>query len=373
MTTRAGLLALGVLGIALASCSPATQPKSDVPSMAETVAHRVPDVRLIGAITTHDYRRNLVLSPYGLRRLFAMLAVGARGRTHDQIVEALGVDEAAEARLPLPGFRVRDGMWIDRRFRTLRSYESAIRERFGADIAHVDFGSPDAVPRIERWVSRATDGQVPRIPLPADLTFVAADALVYHVEWSQPFALAATKPEPFNAVDGTMTVPMMHRGVAAAVFEDARGRYLRLPFTDGNSMMIALPTKLTASTLTHAIQVLDKPFQPMDVELALPRFSISSHVDLVKALLGLGVTSAFGADADFSPIFGKPGVGLTFAFQQGAIAVDERGVKMAVVSIVGSEQGPHRVMTFKVDRPFAFVVEDAKTRQILIAGIVARP
>jgi len=350
--------------------------KSDVQPTADPTARRASDVRLVGAITADDYQRNMVLSPYGLRRLFAMLLLGARGRTHDQIAGALDVTDETDATPPaLPGFHVRDGMWIARGYTTLPSFETAIRSRFGADIAHVDFGSPDAIPSIKRWVSRATGGQVPSLPLPHDdLRFVAVDALMYHVAWSQPFEVGNTKAGPFHAADGTTQVPMMHRVVSAQIFDDARGRYIRLPFTDGNSMLIALPTKnLVASTLTHAVQVLDAPFATAEVQLTLPRFSVSSLVDLLRPLERLGIADSFRPDADFTPIFGHAGSRLTFAFQQGAIAVDERGAQMAVVSVVGVDLGPSLLRTFNVDRPFAFVVEDSKTHQVLVAGIVAHP
>jgi len=166
----------------------------------------------------------------------------------------------------------------------------------------------------------------------------------------------------------------MHSEISVPVFADAQGRYVRLPFTDGNSMLIALPTNgLTASTLTHAIQVLDARFAPTTVDLTLPRFTISTHVDLRRPLERVGITRSFGRDADYTPIFGRAGVALTEAYQQGAIAVDEHGARVSVVSLVGVEMGPHVVTPFSVDRPFAFAVEDAKTKQILVAGIVVRP
>ena len=315
-----------------------------------------------------------MISPFGLRRLFGMLVLGARGGTRDQIVTALGLSDASDAAPSLPGFHVSDGMWIDRIYTTLPSFEVVVRSRFAADVAHVDFRSPDTMPSIERWVSQSTGGQIPSIPLSPGTTFVAADALTYRVGWAQPFEVGNTKLGPFHAADGTASVPMMHREVTAQEFGDAHTEYLRLPFTDGNSMLIALPDKgLTSTTLTDAMEMLDRQASPIDVALTLPRFTVSSHVELRDPLVRMGMTSSFNGDADYSAIFGRPGVALTRVFQQGAIAVDERGATMSVVSVAAVELGMRQLVTFNVDRPFAFVIEDNTTHQVLVAGIVAHP
>jgi serpin B len=113
------------------------------------------------------------------------------------------------------------------------------------------------------------------------------------------------------------------------------------------------------------------------VTLALPRFRLESAFDLIPALRRLGVTEAFGDEADFGGITGTGRLHIDAVAHQAYIDVDEHGTEAAAATAVAiaalaAFQAPPPV-TVVVDRPFLFAILDRATGQAVFAGQVSLP
>ena len=99
----------------------------------------------------------------------------------------------------------------------------------------------------------------------------------------------------------------------------------------------------------------------LTIHLALPKFDISSQIELSEGLQALGVTDVFDpSQSDFSPMTRD----LTDIFVSKAehgvrVAVDEEGVTAAAYTVMamnGSGAPPDDEISFTLDRPFLFVI-----------------
>ena len=111
------------------------------------------------------------------------------------------------------------------------------------------------------------------------------------------------------------------------------------------------------------------------VRLTVPKFDVSSELDLIPAMKQLGITDAIDPSAsDFSPLTSESeGVHITSARQDTRVMIDEEGVKAVSVTIMLAGAGqPDRYVDMTMDRPFIFeIVSD--TGLPLFVGVIQNP
>ena len=115
----------------------------------------------------------------------------------------------------------------------------------------------------------------------------------------------------------------------------------------------------------------------LTVHLTMPKFDVSSDLDLVDGLRALGVTDVFDPlAADFTPTAQDPaGIFLSQAMHAARVAVDEEGCTAAAYTVMmeaGAAMPPEEEVDFILDRPFLFAVTGPHDTPLFI-GIVNTP
>ncbi len=110
-----------------------------------------------------------------------------------------------------------------------------------------------------------------------------------------------------------------------------------------------------------------------EVNLSLPKFDVSSDIDLTDALKALGVTDVFdGNNSDFSPLTSDDGIFVSSARHAARCAVDEEGVTAAAYTVMlleGCAAQDYEPVDFILDRPFLFVITGYDNLPIFV-GVV---
>ena len=111
------------------------------------------------------------------------------------------------------------------------------------------------------------------------------------------------------------------------------------------------------------------------IELQLPRWTFRSQAELAGILGALGMPTAFGDGADFTPMTDEDlDLRISAVVHQGFVAVDEHGTEAAAATAVAMETTAMPVTTpFHVDRPFLFVIHDVEHGTPLFLGRVTDP
>lgn len=217
--------------------------------------------------------------------------------------------------------------------------------------------------------------------------------------WVHPFNPISTKPSPFyNLTRRPFLVEMMFQRMEVP-FADiesldctAVALPYRLNYTSGEDeesrleLMIFLPNSVTGLDNLEA-KLVQQPFsvtlrefrESKDLFIYLPKFQLSSELDLRPALTQVGLESLFLSEsASFSRMFqqsqrqgtGQFGVLKTSHF--GRFSVDEWGTngKAWSTAFVTKKESPIRKHlnpeVFRVDRPFVGVLYDS-TRHMVLA------
>ena len=113
----------------------------------------------------------------------------------------------------------------------------------------------------------------------------------------------------------------------------------------------------------------------MKVNLSVPKFDVSSTMDLSEGLKEMGMTKVFTEyDAEFTNLTSDSPIWLTGANQSVRVQIDEEGVKAATyieIPGAGAAAPPDDIIDFVLDRPFLFVITNENVP--LFAGCVNNP
>jgi serpin B len=382
---------------------------------------------------------NAVVSPASIALALAMARAGARGDTADEMDEVLhaagwdslatglnGLDRALASRnvrwddfgtARQVSLRIANSAFGQRDWAIEPAFLEAIGRAFGSGLRLVDFiEDPEAAREtINEWVGHATEGRIPELLAPPDVTTATrlylVNAIYLKAEWDDWFRLDETKPAPFTRLDGsTVDVATMRRfagmsyEIPYATGDGWQAVDLRYRVPDGVSplaMTLVLPDDLPAfeasldeDALADIVDALDTEraafavdqcperedagCYPYDVDLFMPKFSIETKAGLETALADLGMPLAFDpAAADFSGINPTEPLFISKVIHQANIDVDEKGTEAAAATAVGVDTGGGpsalELVTVRLDRPFLFLLRDVETGAVLFMGRVVDP
>ena len=347
-----------------------------------------------------------VFSPVNVASALLMALCGARGRTAEELARALHLDSSPEAAADTlrslsamlhalttgesVTFRAPNTAWVQSGLPLRPEFADQLTGA-AATLADADFaGAPEAARSgINRVIAEQTGGKITGLLPPGTIgsrtRLVLASAVYLKAAWTNPFPESATRDAPFypDGPDRTgLTVPMMHRTAPRAylrgdgyqaVLLPYRGTSLAMAVVLPDGPLAALRPKISAAGLGS---LLASP-ATYQVALSMPRFRLEAEFDLIPALQQLGVSQAFGDDADFSGITQAEPLKISAVAHKAYIDVDEQGTEAAAATAVIMRASAALRMpppiTMIVDRPFLFTIVDTATGLPLFVGQVAQP
>ena len=350
--------------------------------------------KLLQDLQEREPGANIFISPLSISIALTMTYNGAVGETERAMAEVLEIDgldlstinnsnAALRNNLENPDPKVEvsiaNSIWSRQGVEFNREFLERNRVFFGAEIASLDFSSPQATEIINEWVDTNTNGKIQKIVDridPQTLLFLI-NAIYFKGNWQDEFDKSMTHPGVFHLPNGSeKQVQMMRRDGEYPYFRGEKFEATRLPYGDGRmSMYILLPNR--NSNLDKFLQNLSEEnweswisqFRDRRQTMVLPRFKLEYEVSLNATLEALGLGIAFGGGADFSGM--GPNLFISEVTHKTFVEVNEEGTEAAAVTgVVGATSVPP---VFRVDRPFFFTIYDAETETILFMGAVTEP
>lgn len=347
---------------------------------------------------------NLLFSPYSLSSALAMTYAGARGTTAREMAQALHITSEGNAHAAFAQlntllekvqhsdqvqWRAANALWPQQGTPLLPEFLALIRQHYGAALTPLDFAkdTPQAARTINRWVEDKTHNKIQDLVRPSDLDpstlLVLTNAIYFKGNWARRFDPTFTKQAEFSLPENRkkIRVPMMFQKGLFRYGEHEDIQLLELPYVgDKLAMVIVLPMKTNAlSTIEDKLSAdnlttwLSRSY-PTDVNVSLPKFTITwgTH-ELNAALQALGMRSAFGAEADFSAMYGNKDLFLGAVLHKAYAEITEEGTEAAAATAVVTKRGMSAPSIFKADHPFIFLIRDNTTGSILFLGRVLDP
>jgi serine protease inhibitor len=340
---------------------------------------------------------NAFLSPLSGSMALGMALNGANGETFAGMQRALRLDGMTEADINqgyrdlialLGGLdsrtemRIANSMWGRNGFVMEPAFIDAGKSFFDAELQTLDFGSPEAVSAINEWVSRETNGKIPRLldEISAEEVLFLINAIYFKGKWREAFEAKDTQNGPFQGADGQVrTAPLMSQNDTLRYQETSDYQAVELLYGNGAFAMTVLlpqagrtPADLLAGLNPSTWRELAGRFVDAKVQLTLPRFKLEYGRRLNSDLTALGMGIAFDSQrADFYRIADvRPErLYLTRVDQKTFVEVNEEGTEAAAATNVGVglTSAPPEM---RVDRPFLFAIHERLSGTVLFIGMM---
>ena len=360
--------------------------------------------------------KNVVYSPANLYLALCMLAETTGGESRAQLLDLLGLSDVEQARASANAIwrnLYRDGardktllansLWLGERFDFHQDTVDTLAKDYYASTFSAPMGERATDDAIRDWINENTnhllEAAASSLETDADTLMLLISTLYFKGSWASKFGAHNTREDVFTAADGTeQTVDFMHRTDARRVcYRGENFTAASLPFEDGTAMWFLLPDEGVSvqSILPDEKNVfvcIDAPegtvqntaFGPLlareeyaEVHWSVPKFDVTSDLDLIPALQALGVTDVFeDGVADFSPLTDTRAI-VSAAEHAARVKVDEEGCEAAAFTVITAEatsalMDPLPVVEMNLNRPFGFLITGV-TGLPLFVGLVNTP
>lgn len=347
--------------------------------------------------------KNLAWSPVNVYIALAMLAEITDGETRAQIVSALGASGMDELRASVTALLtadnyddgrtaslMADSIWLNNDY----GYKTETLEKL-AEIYRASsyWGSPSDeafVNALRGWLKDNTGGllddQADSIKLDPETVLAICTAIYFKGTWGAEFVKEATDKDDFHSPSGDKTCDFMHKGTSqdgyykgdgfTAIYERLNGSdngvWFILP-DEGSSIEEMLASDGFAKILEGKVQ---PDYGPV-IDVSMPKFDITSELDLIPALREMGVKDCFDyVVSDFTPLTDDTDELYVSKITHCArVKTDEEGIEAAAFTVIWVNAGampPDERIEFTLDRPFAFVITGV-TGAPLFMGVVNNP
>lgn len=347
---------------------------------------------------------NRVYSPLNVYMALSMLAELTDGDSRQQILDLLGIEDMETLRDQAKAIwnaQYRDdgattsilasSLWLDQDVDYNSSVLDLLAENYYTSSYQGEMGSSRFSQAYQDWINEQTRGlleeQSKELKLKEEDILALVATVCFQAKWSEEFNENNTSSQTFHGTSQDITCDFMHSRNQGTYYWgqqfSAVGKSLD---NGGGTMWFLLPDEgVSPEELLEDPQVTEflvnrdtwENSKYLTVNLALPKFDITSQMDLKEGLKNLGITQVFDETAaDFSALV--PDMEKLFVSQvqhDVRVAIDEEGVTAAAYTAMSASDAampPEDEVDFVLDRPFLFVLTNEDGLP-LFAGIVEQP
>ena len=344
---------------------------------------------------------NKLWSPVNAYIGLAMATELTEGETRQQILDLFGAEDTETLRKQVSAVWesvyqdnsneicvLANSLWLEKGLKYNQEAMDAIAYHYYASVYQGDLGSKKTNQDIAAWINNNTGkflkDSTKSIELSPQTIMALYSTLYFQAKWSDEFSKSKNTEGVFHMPDGdTQAVYMNKKLKQMNYYWGENYSAVMLGLKNGCGMWFILPDEgLTVNDVLNDESYMDmllsddwEDCKYMKVNLSVPKFDVSSTMDLSEGLKNMGATNVFYENVtDFTKLTGDSPIYLTGANQSVRVQIDEEGVKAATyieLPGAGSAAPPEEVIDFVLNRPFLFVITNDNIP--LFAGCVNNP
>lgn len=357
--------------------------------------------KLFSEILKQDSSKNIFISPASVAITLAMTYNGASGKTQQAMAKTLelqainlqelnSANSAALAALKNTDSQVElniaNSLWANQEYLIKQDFFQKTQEFYKAKVTNLDFSDRTAPTIINDWVKQSTQGKIAQIidNIGSKDVLFLINAIYFKGKWTTQFDVNQTTDFPFYLAAGNQKQhPMMSQKGKYKYYENENFQAINLPYGQNEkfSLYIFLPNQNSSlSAFSNSLNAENWEtwmtlFKTREGLIRLPRFQMEYDITLNDTLKALGMSVAFGDQANFSGI--GDNLSISEVKHKTFVQVNEEGTEAAAATSVGieltaamPEQKPFQMI---VDRPFFCAIRDNQTGTILFMGSIIDP
>lgn len=339
---------------------------------------------------------NMVLSPYSVSQVLAMLSHGAEGNTRNEIINTLGISgfdykdvgafyskltkslskaDASAIMSTSNSIWFNNDIWTDIK----PTYINDVESYYSAECRKTDLASASCVKEINDWCSENTQKRIPKLlNNPPGGKMAVANALYFNGSWQKKFT--GTQSVEFKHLDGSIETKSMmkeHQDVfmgRVRINNTGMASYISIPYGNGAfAMEILMPEddsflSCRASMDSDVLSLCRRESSlTYHCLVAIPTFDVEYGTEeMRKSLEALGIKQLFSETGDFNRISDTK-ISFGNVIHKANISVNREGTTAAAATVITAPTAPMPT-SFIVDRPFIFMISEKSTGAVLFIG-----
>ncbi|XP_060021658.1 corticosteroid-binding globulin [Lagenorhynchus albirostris] len=344
--------------------------------------------------------KNVFISPVSISTALAMLSLGARGYTREQLLQGLGFNltEMSEAEIH-QGFRhlhhllresnttlemtMGNAMFLDHSLELLESFSADTKHYYELEALNADFQDwAGASRQINEYIKNKTQGKIVDLFSEQDSSamLILINYIFFKGTWAHSFNLESTREDNFYVNETTtVKVSMMFQSSTIKYLNDSvlPCQLVQLDYTGNETVFFVLPVKGKMDTVIamlsrDTIQRWSKSLTNSLVDLYIPKVSISGGYDLGGIMGDMGIADLLNNRTQFSGITQEALPKVSKVVHKATLQLDERGLESAARTQAHRNSAPEP-LTIRFDRPFVVMIFDDFTWSSLFLGKVVNP
>nr|DBA14690.1 TPA: hypothetical protein GDO54_005622 [Pyxicephalus adspersus] len=311
---------------------------------------------------------NIALSPISISTALAFVSLGAKSKTHDQILEGIGfnISETREKEIHDAFHHLLDelnaddrelrldsgnGLFIGQTWKILNDFLEKAKN-YRSEAFTVNFEDNEEVKeQINSYIEKKTRQTR---------------------KWEKPFDPQHTKEGDFHVNRNlTVKVPFMTRTGNYKVAKLDEAIVVSLPYKGNASAIFILPKEDKMKEVEQNLGDIMQKYKK-SAQRDIPKISISASINLKEVLSKLGIVDVFSNSADLSRITGAPNLKISQAVHKAKINMDEIGTEAAGTTVL--EIIPMKMpVVINFNRSFLLTIYDTNTETNLFMGKLVNP
>lgn len=335
---------------------------------------------------------NSIYSSVSLYMALSMLAEGSNGNTYEEIKNVMGFSDLNSLRSINKNLfennfyennkgkmRLANSFWVNLDLDVKEEYSITLKDYYYAS-GYKSLFNDETQENMCKWINNNTFDllKVTKDDFSIkDLSLILMNTVYFDNKWQEEFKKSDTYTDTFYSKNGEIEVDFMHHSVENSYYETTKFTAACDCFENNNKITYILPNEgyeIDDITNDEDLKLLmnnklEGNF--CEINFSVPKFTCKNTLDLKEmALLKMGVTNTFTANANFSKISDTPTY-VDYIKQIAGIELSEEGVKAAAVTIVGdcTSVGPGEIINFKINKPFLYYITDASGVVLFIGSM----
>lgn len=345
---------------------------------------------LFRALASREPATNVFLAPISVSAVLSQLSMGGSEQAERQLFRALRYhtlqdpqlhntlkDLLASVRTPGKGLSMAARIYLARRLRLKQDFLTLVEQQYGVR-PKVLLGGTKDMKDVNDWVSQETGGKVQRLlssSFPRNPGVNTVTAAYFKGKWVTRFGQSGVMTNFQVEGQTPVRIPMMQQDnypVKMGADSDLSCVIAQIQMQDDVSMFVFLPDDVTSnmtlleeSLTAEFVQDLSMTLLPAQVSLTLPTLRLSYSTDLLTLLGDLGL-SEWLADTGLEKISAQPA------------KLNNINHKVVMETAPEGNQYPSATSTashlsYRVDRPFIYLIRDEASGALLFIGRVVNP
>lgn len=279
--------------------------------------------------------------------------------------------------------KIANSIWHKSGIKLSDTFENAVKKYYYATTNEIPFDNTGA-DQINKWVNDNTDGMIDKIIDNIDKSAYAyiLNATLFNGKWTWKFDTSDVKSKKFKKFNGKkVNVEMMEEESNSYYENDYALAFEKTYEKDKKYSFIGILPKAKGSFKLENLNIeeLLKKKKKDQVQIGIPKFQYAWKNNIKSSLVSAGVKEIFNKYIPaLNPMFDDADSSNKYVdeiIHSTAIEMNTDGTKAAAVTAAVAKATSIRTCSNKIllDRPFAYIIKNNKTGEILFIGKVVDP